>query len=86
MVDMELKNTLTIEMRLDADLVGTELGDTILKEFQSLANPNFPMVNTGIEIAQNPKFNEFYLNCVNQPQSKIDSVMTSIAKLLEEVA
>ena len=80
-------NTLTLELRLDIDIVGTELGDRILTEFQRVANPNFPMVDAGIEIvAKDPECYEYYLTCVNVHQKKIDTMMDNIAKMKEETA
>ena len=77
------KNTLTFELRLDIDLVGTELGKRIIQEFRTLENVWFPMVESGIEKAYSPTAYEYYLNCVNEPQKKIDAVMDNIAKMLE---
>ena len=78
-------NSLTLELRLDIDIVGTELGDRILTEFQTVANPNFPLVDTGIEcVTRDPECYEYYLTCVNIHQKKIDTMMDNVAKMLEE--
>ena len=76
--------TTTLCMELDVDLVGTELGNAVIKDFNTLANPNFPLVNSGLEMASEPKVYEYFLNCVNEPQSKIDAVMNNIQSKLKE--